>query len=122
MQIDQKVDYIEFPCGDLDAVQSFYEKTFGWTFMDYGPEYRAFTDGKIDGGFRRADQYASTKNGAPLIILYADNLESTRDKVVASGGTIIQDDVPLSGRASLSFRRPEQQRTGRVVGQVVRNL
>ncbi len=49
MPADQKVDYIEFPCGDFDAVQSFYEKAFGWSFMDYGPEYRAFTDGQING-------------------------------------------------------------------------
>ncbi len=65
MPIDQKVDYIEFSCSDFDAIQSFYEKAFDWSFMDYGPEYRSFTDGKINGGFRRADLHASTKNGAP---------------------------------------------------------
>jgi predicted enzyme related to lactoylglutathione lyase len=41
-QEDQKIDYIEFPASDFDAVQGFYEKAFGWAFVDYGPEYRAF--------------------------------------------------------------------------------
>ena len=77
MQVDQKVDYIEFPCADFDAVQSFYEKAFGWEFTDYGPEYRSFTDGKIDGGFRRADLHSSTDNGSAIVILYAEDLEAT---------------------------------------------
>ena len=29
MQIDQKIDYIEFPGEDFDAIQAFYEKAFG---------------------------------------------------------------------------------------------
>ena len=106
MQVDQKVDYIEFPCADFDAVQSFYEKAFGWSFMDYGPEYRAFTDGKIDGGFRRADLHSSTKNGAPLVILYAKDLEGTQDKVVASGGTIIQEIFSFPGGRRFHFADP----------------
>ena len=48
MPTDQKIDYPEFPAADLDLVQAFYEKAFGWSFTDYGPDYRAFTDGKID--------------------------------------------------------------------------
>ena len=106
MPIDQKVDYIEFPCADFDAVQSFYEKAFGWSFMDYGPEYRSFTDGKSNGGFRRADLHASTKNGAPLVILYAEDLEGTRDKVVASGGSIIQEIFAFPGGRRFHFADP----------------
>ena len=106
MQDDQKIDYIEFPCADFDAVQSFYEKAFDWSFTDYGPEYRAFTDGKLDGGFRRADHYSSTKNGAVLVILYVEDLESTRDKVVASGGTIAQDIFEFPGGRRFHFADP----------------
>jgi predicted enzyme related to lactoylglutathione lyase len=106
MPVDQKVDYIEFPCADFDAVQPFYEKAFGWSFTDYGPEYRSFTDGKIDGGFRRADLFASTENGAPLVILYAEDLEGTRDKVVASGGSIIQEIFSFPGGRRFHFGDP----------------
>jgi predicted enzyme related to lactoylglutathione lyase len=106
MQVDQKVDYIEFPCGDFDAVQAFYEKAFGWSFTDYGPEYRSFTDGKINGGFRRVDLHASTENGAPLVVLYAEDLEGTLDKVVASGGSIIQDIFSFPGGRRFHFADP----------------
>jgi len=41
---DLKIDYIELPARDLDAVQAFYERVFGWTFQDYGPDYRAVGD------------------------------------------------------------------------------
>ncbi len=108
MPVDQKVDYIEFPCSDFDAVQSFYEKAFDWAFTEYGPEYRAFTDGKIEGGFRRADHYSSTKNGAALVILYAEDLEMTREKVIASGGTIIQDIFEFPGGRRFHFADPNK--------------
>ena len=106
MPVDQKVDYIEYPCGDFDAVQSFYEKAFGWSFMDYGPEYRAFTDGQINGGFRRADLCSSTKTGAALVILYADDLESTREKIVASAGSIIEEIFCFPGGRRFHFADP----------------
>lgn len=106
MQDDQKIDYIEFPCSDFDAVQNFYEKAFNWSFTDYGPAYRAFTDGKLDGGFRRADHYSSTKNGAALVILYVKDLEGTRDKVVASGGIIVQEIFEFPGGRRFHFADP----------------
>ena len=34
-----KIDYIEFPSGDLAATQRFFAKAFGWGFVDYGPGY-----------------------------------------------------------------------------------
>jgi len=108
MQVDQKVDYIEFPCADFDSVQAFYEKAFGWTFTDYGPEYRSFSDGKIDGGFRRADQYSSTQNGSALVILYAEDLENTREKVIESGGTIVQDIFSFPGGRRFRFEDPNR--------------
>jgi hypothetical protein len=108
MPVDQKVDYIEFPCSDFDAVQSFYEKAFGWSFMDYGPEYRSFTDGKMNGGFRRADLCSSTKTGGALVVLYAEDLESTRDKVVASGGSIIEEIFSFPGGRRFHFADPNK--------------
>jgi predicted enzyme related to lactoylglutathione lyase len=105
-QEDQKIDYIEFPAADFDAVQAFYEKAFGWTFVDYGPEYRAFNDGKLDGGFRRAEEKSLTEHGAALVILFAKDLEATRDKVAASGGTIVQDIFSFPGGRRFQFADP----------------
>jgi predicted enzyme related to lactoylglutathione lyase len=105
-QDDQKIDYVEFPAADFDAIQAFYEKAFGWTFTDYGPEYRAFTDGKLDGGFRQADVNSSTENGSALVVLFARDLEATRDKVTASGGVILQDIFSFPGGRRFQFADP----------------
>jgi predicted enzyme related to lactoylglutathione lyase len=106
MPQDQKIDYIEFPAADFDAIQAFYEQAFNWEFMDYGPEYRSFTDGRVDGGFRHANQKSSPENGAALVILYAENLEATRDKVVSSGGEIIEDIFSFPGGRRFQFADP----------------
>ena len=106
MPTDQKIDYVELPAGDFDAVQSFYSSTFDWTFTDYGPEYRAFTDGKLDGGFYKSDLHSSSETGAALIILYAENLEQTKDIVITSGGTIVKDIFSFPGGRRFHFADP----------------
>jgi len=106
MPQDQKIDYIEFPAADFDAIQSFYEKAFNWEFTDYGPEYRSFSDGRLDGGFRRSEQKSTTADGSALVILYAENLEATRDKVMSSGGDIIADIFSFPGGRRFQFTDP----------------
>lgn len=106
MPQDRKINYLELPARDLDAVQRFYEGAFGWSFTDYGPEYRAFNDGFIDGGFRRADASSSASNGAALIVFYAQDLEGTRARVIANGGTIVEDIFPFPGGRRFHFADP----------------
>lgn len=106
MSADRKIDYLEFPAGDFDAVQSFYEKAFNWFFTDYGPDYRAFSDGRMDGGFFRSDKRSQTASGAALVVLYAADLESTLDKVVSSGGTIIRPVFSFPGGRRFHFADP----------------
>ena len=105
-QDDQKIDYVEFHAADFDAVQAFYEQAFGWTFVDYGPDYRAFNDGKLDGGFRKGDAAANTANGSALVILYANDLEATREKVLACGGRIVEDIFSFPGGRRFQFADP----------------
>jgi hypothetical protein len=62
-QEDRKIDYVEFHAADFNAVEAFYSAAFGWTFTDYGPEYRAFNDGKLDGGFRQDEGSARHRRG-----------------------------------------------------------
>lgn len=106
MPVDQKIDYLELPARDFDAVQSFYEQAFDWSFTDYGEDYRAFTDGKLDGGFYKSELQSSTQNGAALIVLYASDLEATRDKVIASGGSIVQEIFSFPGGRRFHFTDP----------------
>lgn len=106
MSKDQKIDYVEFPAADFDTVQAFYEDTFGWTFTDYGPQYRAFSDGRLEGGFRLADSRSTPATGGALVVLYADNLESARDKVSANGGTLVDDIFSFPGGRRFQFADP----------------
>ena len=41
-QVDNSINYIEFPLEDVDATKAFYSKVFGWTFTDWGPDYISF--------------------------------------------------------------------------------
>lgn len=106
MPTDQKIDYLELPARDFDAVQAFYEQAFNWSFTDYGDEYRAFSDDKMDGGFYKSELQSSTNSGAALIVLYAIDLEATRDKVIASGGLIVQDIFAFPGGRRFHFADP----------------
>jgi len=106
MPIDKKVDYLELPARDLDAVQAFYETVFDWRFTDYGPDYRAFTDGKIDGGFYRSNKQSLSETGAALVIFYASELESVRDAIIAAGGKILKDIFEFPGGRRFQFTDP----------------
>lgn len=106
MPTDQKINYLELPARDFDTVQRFYEGAFGWSFTEYGPEYRAFNDGTIDGGFYRSDAVSLTSNGATLIVLYAVDLERTRDVVLEHGGTILKEIFSFPGGRRFHFADP----------------
>ena len=106
MPIDQKVDYIEFPARDLDLIKRFYEQAFQWSFTDYGPDYKAFTDGKINGGFYKSDRKSSTENGAVLVVIYATDLETTKETVIARGGTVVKDIFSFPGGRRFHFADP----------------
>jgi predicted enzyme related to lactoylglutathione lyase len=80
------IDYIEFAAPDLAAVKRFYESAFGWKFTDYGPDYCAFEDGRINGGFYHGDKPSSAN---PLVVLYGNDLEATEARIVTAGGEIV---------------------------------
>jgi len=101
-----KINYIEFPANDLDAVQAFYEDAFGWNFTDYGPEYRAFSDDNLGGGFYKSPKHSATENGAALVVLYARNLKAAQDRVIKVGGTIVTEIFDFPGGQRFQFADP----------------
>jgi len=72
----------------------------------YGPEYLAFNDGNMDGGFFRADLASKSSEGAALVILYSDALEETQSKVEKHGGKILQDIFSFPGGRRFHFADP----------------
>ena len=67
MKEHEKLDYVEFPARDIAATKAFFAAAFGWRFEDYGPDYAAFSDQGLDGGFYRAELAASiSRHDAPI--------------------------------------------------------
>ena len=95
----EQVQYIEFLSKDIVQAKSFYNQSFGWKFTDYGPEYTAFEGDYVDGGFAQGEP----KNGTILVVLYSDDLESTRSKVISAGGTIVKDIFSFPGGRRFQF-------------------
>ena len=106
MPDDLKIDYLELPAGDLEEVKAFFECCFGWTFTDYGPDYIAYEDGKMEGGFYRSELCSHTKNGAALIVLYAKNLNATLDRILECGGKLEREIFDFPGGRRFHFLDP----------------
>lgn len=106
MPADQKIDYLELPAKDFDAIEAFYSGAFGWIFTDNGPEYCAFSDGRLDGGFYQSTLCSVQAKGAALIVLHADDLEQTKNTVVACGGSISRDIFSFPGGRRFHFLDP----------------
>lgn len=102
MQVHNRINYIEFQANDFGAVKAFYGTVFGWTFIDYGPDYMAFNDGALDGGFAKGEMNARY----PLVILYSDSLETTQEAVTKNGGTITQSNFSFPGGRRFHFADP----------------
>ncbi len=100
---DRRIDYIEFPATDVPRTKRFYMDAFGWKFEDYGPDYTSFLDGRLSGGFRKAEHVRS--EGA-LIVIYAADLAGMEAKVKASGGTIVKAIFSFPGGRRFHFTDP----------------
>ena len=106
MSKHEKIDYLEFPSRDVAASKAFFSTAFGWTFSDYGPEYTAFSNAGIDGGFYSADQASITADGSALVVFYSDNLEATQDKIERAGGLILKPIFSFPGGRRFHFSEP----------------
>jgi predicted enzyme related to lactoylglutathione lyase len=106
MKPANQIDYIEFQAADLAATRKFFEELFGWKFTDYGPDYTAFEDGRIAGGFTRADKASSIEAGGVLVIIYHPKLEEIRHKVVKGGGTVTKEIFSFPGGRRFHFTEP----------------
>lgn len=88
MNEHEKINYVEFPAKDMQATKTFFSKAFGWSFTDFGPDYTAFSNEGLDGGFFKSELSVSTDNGSALIVFYSNDLEQTQEKIETAGGTI----------------------------------
>jgi predicted enzyme related to lactoylglutathione lyase/broad specificity phosphatase PhoE len=102
----EKINYLEYAAKDIEATKAFFSKAFGWTFEDYGPDYAAFENQGVNGGFYRADLSSSVARGAALTVFYSKALEATESKVVAAGGVISTALFDFPGGRRFHFIEP----------------
>ncbi len=102
----EKINYVEFPAKDIKATKIFFTEVFGWSFVDYGPEYTAFSNEGIDGGFYQSDLASSTVNGSALIVFYSEDLEHTKSKIESEGGVILKPVFQFPGGRRFHFSDP----------------
>ncbi len=106
MSKHEKINYVEFPARDLEASKAFFRQVFGWSFTDYGPDYSAFSNQGLDGGFFRSELNASTVTGSALIVFYSRDLEQTQAKVEQAGGGIVKPIFAFPGGRRFHFSDP----------------
>jgi predicted enzyme related to lactoylglutathione lyase len=103
---DRRIDYIEMPATDLAAIKRFYIDAFGWKFTDYGPDYTAYEDGRLTGGFRKADQGGGGGGGGTLVVIYAVDLEGAQRRVESAGAKIVRPIFSFPGGRRFHFTDP----------------
>jgi predicted enzyme related to lactoylglutathione lyase len=99
----EQVQYIEFLSKDIVRAKTFYTKSFGWKFTDYGPGYSAFEGDYVDGGFTSGEPV----KGSILVILYSEDIQGTQDNVIKAGGTIVKDIFIFPGGKRFHFTDPD---------------
>ncbi len=97
------ISYIELPSTDVTASKNFYGPLFGWTFEDFGPDYAAFAEAGLDGGFNGD---AADRTKAPLVVLETDDLEQTLAQIEARGGAITRPIFSFPGGRRFHFTDP----------------
>ena len=98
-----RLDYVEFGTSTVSGSKAFFSEAFGWEFTDYGPEYTAFKDGRLDGGFTSTQP--PSKDGA-LLVLFSSDLEATQKSVEKAGGEIVKAIFDFPGGRRFHFLEP----------------
>lgn len=106
MNAHQKINYVEFPSKNLSQTKRFFREVFAWSFVDYGPDYTSFENAGLAGGFYKANLASSTTNGAALIVLYSETLETTLSKIEGAGGVIMKPIFTFPGGRRFHFTEP----------------
>ena len=94
------INYLEFKSTDLEKTETFYSSTFGWKFKSYGPKYIAFDESGMEGGFELKEE--TIVNGV-LVVLYHENLETIKAKIIENGGVISVDTFEFPGGKRFEF-------------------
>lgn len=100
---DARIDYVEMAATSIEKTKRFYQDVFGWKFTDYGPDYTSFEDGRLTGGFYKAE---SARAGSILVVMFAVDLAAAEKRVRAAGGKIVKPIFSFPGGRRFHFADP----------------
>jgi len=87
-------------------MKAFFKAVFQWEFVDYGPDYAAFSNAGVDGGFYRAKSSSTVVSGGALIVFYCDDLNSVRALIQRHDGKINVEPFAFPGGHRFHFIEP----------------
>lgn len=100
---NNQISYIELPANDLTAVKLFYQQVFSWHFTDFGESYTAFNQSGLAGGFYLSENRAVVRQGAPLVVIYHEQLDDIQQTILGSGGSICKPTFSFPGGRRFHF-------------------
>ena len=106
------IDYVEFPAQStesLAAAKLFYRDVFGWSFQDWGDEYSDTRSSGVGCGISSAPAHRPT---GTLAVLFATDLEASKERVVKAGGKIAKEIVSFPGGRRFEYVDPAGNRLG----------
>ena len=100
------LSYLELTVSNVARAKQFYGQVFGWSFVDYGPDYASWSasDAGLAGGFTQGE--TADHPGSPLAVLYSSNLEATEVAVTEAGGFITVPIFSFPGGRRFHFADP----------------
>ncbi|SFZ85802.1 hypothetical protein SAMN02983003_2972 [Devosia enhydra] len=102
MPLTAKIDYLELPSAAPSDTARFFSDVFGWSTIDYGPDYKGAGGAGIDTGI----DGASDRVAAPLPVIRTDDLEAVEALVIAAGGEITRPAFDFPGGRRFHMRVP----------------
>lgn len=100
---DSHINYVEFQAKNLEKIKEFYTAAFQWSFTSYGPDYIAFSDSGLQGGFEKTEE--DIVNGA-LVVLYHKDLDFIKNKITDVGGKVTKAIFSFPGGHRFHFEDP----------------
>lgn len=97
---------------DVDATQAFYASVFGWQFRDYGPPgFVQILDESGNAPMGAIQQRRQLLDNDPTrgfeCTFGVDDVDTTRERVLAAGGRILMEKFTISGVGHLiAFQDP----------------
>ena len=104
MRTEKRIDYVEIPVTEPGPASAFLRELFGWEFQAWGDDYMSFSDGRLEGGLRRASEPAPATG--VLLVFYSADLERDLQRVQALGATVSQEIFAFPGGRRFHFVDP----------------